>query len=183
MLIEAGNVGNQGAQWTFDYCTTQKDNVCGSQSIQPYDPTHTCQNALGPPQNGQTLDRKFSNAGQMVHWTAACNTRTGSTFDVAVNFTANLASTQILVWGSDGAGFGLTGGTCNTINEPFSGWCACDVDTTTNPVSGAFTFKIPYPPDASASTCDVPCTESIPPSKNNPGCTCICPNSEGCGPL
>ena len=66
MLIEAGNVGNQGAQWTFDYCTTQKDNVCGSQSIQPYDPTHTCQNA--PRAAAERADARQASSPTPARW-------------------------------------------------------------------------------------------------------------------
>src|SRR5262249_15441785 len=33
MFIEAGNVGNQGVQWTFNYCTEQSDSGCDEQSI------------------------------------------------------------------------------------------------------------------------------------------------------
>ncbi len=143
LIVEVGNVGNEGVDWNFKYCTTGLEPDSGTDCTSHVQMVNdVCRSQLGDdggtdPQQGQTPAGKFSNAVQSAHWQT--NSRTGSTFDIEVGFQARTANTIAHL------NNGLSGGvpdptqSCNTFG------CQCDSVTTLNPVVKTFTFEIPFP--------------------------------------
>jgi hypothetical protein len=153
LIVEAGNTGNEGAFWTFKYCTTGLEPDPGTNCTSHVQMVRdVCQAQLGDPssgtnpQQGQTPDGKFSDAVQTVYWTADSDTRgdnqTG--FEIEVTFTANLAYTVAHL------GTGAKNAEKVVIDpDPDVGCnefgCACVSETTPIPNPTSVTFKVPFP--------------------------------------
>lgn len=142
--ILAGNTENSGAFWQFEYCTSSNTDVdtCVN-TIQTANPSGVCQDQLGPPQQGQTVNGKFSNTAQTVHWSTELDTREeADTFDIKVTFQAALADTNMRVWWDNES----DPGTCSQCSI-FAGCCNCKADTTSrnNDATQDVTFNIEFP--------------------------------------
>lgn len=141
LIVSARDIGNEGATWGFEYCTTGQEadeGTCAS----PVQTTSGCRNRLGDnsgtnPQLGQTPGGKFSNAVQSVHWEAGPDTRVGSTFDISVSFAAILANTTAHLSGETVVVDPDLG--CNPFN------CACESETLPAPQTSSFVFEVPFP--------------------------------------
>jgi hypothetical protein len=148
LIVEVGNVGNQGVDWNFKYCTRGLEPDAGTDCtghVQMVD--DVCQAQLGDdsgtdPQQGQTPVGKFSNAVQSAHWQTT--SRTGATFDIEVGFQARTANTIAHL------NNGLSGGVPDPLQSCNTFGCQCNSVTTLNPVVKTFTFEIPYP----STTCN-----------------------------
>ncbi len=143
LIVEAGNIGNEGAFWNFKYCTTGLEPDPGTNCTSHVQMVKdVCQAQLGDdsgtnPQQGQTPDGKFSNAVESVHWQTGPDTRVGKGFDIEVEFVANIANTVShlgvpylppdTIWN------------CNAVG------CACVSVTESTPVSESKTFEVPFP--------------------------------------
>jgi hypothetical protein len=143
LIVDVSNTGNEGVDWTFRYCTTGLEPDPGTNCTGHVQMVRdVCQAQLGDdsgtnPQQGQTPVGKLSNAVQSVYWEAHSDTRVGSTFDITVTFTANIATT-IAHLGSVGNGPDPNAG-CNDFS------CACVSETQLVPVSQTYTFEVPFP--------------------------------------
>jgi hypothetical protein len=153
LMVEAGNMGNEGAFWTFKYCTTGDEPDPGTNCTSHVQmATDVCQAKLGDPssltnpQQGQTPDGKFSNAVQSAYWTGGPDTRVDApSFEIEVKFTANLAYTTAHL----GTGFRNPDDGEEIDPDPVVGCntygCACVSETTPVPDSTSIVFKIPFP--------------------------------------
>ncbi len=151
LTIEGGDAGpgNQGAFTRYRYCTVGTDPSCTS-TIQMVTPFGPCANwVVGPPQQGQTPEGRLSNVAQTVYWQVDPGTYTGSTFDITVTWTVDLATSTSNLWWNKFR---------NLVGDPQSGpegycnsWgCSCGITTTTAPITLSQTFKVPLP---SSSQC------------------------------
>jgi hypothetical protein len=141
LVIEAGDTGNEGTFTRYKYCTLGETVVDCASAIQMTGVSGLCQNFMvGSPQNGQTPDGRLSNVAQTVNWQVDPGTYTGSTFDITVTWTVELATSTSRLWG------GQTNppGYCNLFN------CSCGIDSTSTPMTVSQTFKVPIP---SSSQC------------------------------
>jgi hypothetical protein len=147
--IELGlsQTGNEGAQWTFQYCTggdePDPDTNC-TNHVQTTN-LHICRGYFGDftgtnPQQGQTPQGAFTDAVQTALWAAGPDTRVGSTFDIEVSVTPLIGNTTANLWGNVPYPFedGSPGG-CNNDN------CDCVSRTTKTPLTSSYTFQIPLP--------------------------------------
>jgi len=145
LIVESGKIGpgDIGQQWTFKYCTNgaepDPDTNCTShvQTIE-----RRCRDQLGDfsgtnPQQGQTPQGTFSDAVQSAYWLKDSTMRMGSTFDITVNFTADIAYTTAYLWGSQTEA--RSHATCSLNN------CDCSSITTLFPVVRSHVFQIPFP--------------------------------------
>ena len=146
--LDLSQTGNEGAKWTFKYCTTgyeaDPDTNC-TNHVQTTD-LGTCVGYFGDftntnPQQGQTPKGAFTDAVQTALWVAGPDTRVGSsTFDIFVSVTPIIGNTTANLWGSvpytlsDGSPAG-----CNSVN------CECVSRTTATPLTGGHTFQLPLP--------------------------------------
>src|SRR5699024_1849956 len=104
----AGPPNVEGVDWTFQYCTTGLEPDPGTNCTHHVQMVKdVCQAQLGDmhsgsnPQQGQTPVGKFSDAVQSAHWQAGQDSRVNNkTFDIEVDFTANLATTTAHLSGS-----------------------------------------------------------------------------------
>jgi hypothetical protein len=151
LMLGAGNRGNEGAFWTFTYCTMgdEKDPNPGTDCTPAVQTTSGCRNRLGDnsgknPQQGQTPNGKFSNAVQSVHWEAGPDTRVGSTFDIAVTFQAIITTTTAHLSGVSNC---LPNG--RPCIDPDLGctWddCSCVSEDVVTPQTTTVTFEVPFP--------------------------------------
>ena len=142
LIVDVSNTGNEGVEWGFKYCTTGLEPDPGTNCTGHVQMVKdVCQAQLGDdsgtdPQQGQTPVGKFSNAIQSVHWQADSATRQGKTFDIEVDFQANIANT-IAHLNLNGTPDPIQG--CNAFN------CGCVSVTTPDPVVKSVTFQIPFP--------------------------------------
>jgi hypothetical protein len=147
LAIDAGDTGpgNEGAFTRYRYCTVGTDANCTS-SIQMTGASGTCrQFVVGSPQNGQTPNGRLSNVAQTVYWQVDPNTYGGATtFDIAVTWTVELATSTSFLWAQNLARQGGPMGYCNTFG------CSCGIATSTAPITLSQTFKVPPP---SSSQC------------------------------
>jgi hypothetical protein len=141
---------NEGAQWTFQYCTggdePDPDTDC-TNHVQTTD-LHVCRGYFGDftgtnPQQGQTPKGALTDATQTALWAAGPDTRVGTTtFDIAVSVTPLIGNTTANLWSDDLVPLsdGSPGG-CNSSN------CDCVSRTEAVPLisGGSYTFKIPLP--------------------------------------
>lgn len=141
--LEVGNQGNEGAFWTFRYCTDGEEPDEHSDCTSHVQTTRdVCRARFGDfsgtnPQQGQTPDGKLSNSVQSVHWQQPTSGRTASSFDIEVQFTPVIATTTANLWvptGREGADAG-----CNAAG------CDCVSSTTSARLTKSVTFKVPYP--------------------------------------
>ena len=143
LMVQAGDEGNEGAYWKYIYCTSGNTANCTSH-IQMKGTGICVDYELGDPQNGQTKDGRLSATGQSVQFLAEPDTRVGETFDVLVNFAAEMATTTTNLWygyfdqDEYGRGIGPLGN-CNTFG------CDCYTTTEISPVHKSYTFKVPIP--------------------------------------
>ena len=143
LQLEVGNRGNQGAAWTFKYCTDGQEPDANSDCTSHVQTTKdVCRAQLGDfsgtnPQQGQTPVGKLSNSVQSVHWQQPASGRTGGTFDIGVQFTPVIATTTANLWGLGRLGEANAG--CNGFG------CGCVSSTTAVRPTQSVTFKVPYP--------------------------------------
>ena len=147
IIVDVSNVGNEGANWSFNYCTTGLEPDPGTDCTGHVQMVKdVCQAQLGDdsgtnPQLGQMTTGKFSSSIQSVHWVANPDTRTGSTFDIEVEFVARIGTTIAhLGRGSFDGPDPIAG--CNASG------CACVSTTDVNLVTRSTTFSIPLPSTA-----------------------------------
>jgi hypothetical protein len=144
LIVDVSNTGNEGVDWTFKYCTTGLEPDPGTNCTGHVQMVKdVCQAQLGDdsgtnPQQGQTPFGKFSNAVQSVYWEAHADTRVGSTFDITVTFTANIATTLAHLSSPNVPSPDPNQG-CNGFG------CACVSETQLVPVSLTHTFEVPFP--------------------------------------
>jgi hypothetical protein len=149
LVIEAGDVGNEGTFTQYSYCTAGTTVEDCTSTIQATGQTGTCNDyIIGDPQNGQTPNGRLSGLGQSVNWQVdPASYGDDTSFEVTVNWEANLAtSTSNLWWGAfrghilgPAGGVGPTG-TCDAFG------CSCDIGSNTkSPVETNHTFKVPFP--------------------------------------
>jgi hypothetical protein len=140
LVVEAGNVGNQGTFTRYKYCTIGSTDRDCQPAIQMVGSEAACvQFVVGRPQNGQTPNGRLSNVAQTVNWQVDPNTYTADTFDITVNFNGELATSTSKLW----LGFLRTRadpkGNCNSFG------CSCGIDSQTKPLKVSYTFKVPRP--------------------------------------
>lgn len=140
LIVEAGNMGNQGTFTRYKYCTIGNTDKDCQPAIQMVGSEGACvQFVVGRPQNGQTPNGRLSNVAQTVNWQVDPATYTGSTFDITVNFNGELATSTSKLW------YGFLPrkidpkGNCNGFG------CSCGIDSLTKPVKLSYTFKVPRP--------------------------------------
>ena len=145
--FDLSQTGNEGAKWTFQYCTGGDEpdpNTPCTNHVQTTN-LHVCRGYFGDftgtnPQQGQTPQGAFTNAVQTALWAAGPDTRVGSTFDIEVSVTPIIGNTTANLWGavqvplSDGSPPG-----CNISN------CDCVSRTTATPLTSSYTFQLPLP--------------------------------------
>lgn len=147
LLLEAGNQGNEGAFWTFKYCTNGEEPDTNTNCTSHVQTTKdVCRAQFGDftgtnPQQGQTRNGKLSNSVQSVHWQQPTSGRTGSSFDIGVYFTPVIATTTANLWGPPPHKFdqGDADAGCNTFG------CDCASSTTPARLTQSVIFKVPYP--------------------------------------
>jgi hypothetical protein len=151
LVIQAGDVGNQGAFTNYDYCTVGNSVENCTSSIQMVTPfSGPCQNwVVGPPQQGQTPQGRLSNVAQTVYWRVDPSTYTGPTFDITVTWRVVLATSTSRLWSGP-----FRNRPDNTLNGP-AGMCnvfgcSCGIDTESTPKTVSHTFQVPRP---SSSQC------------------------------
>jgi hypothetical protein len=143
LLVDATNVGGQGVQWNFQYCTTGDSSANCVQHIQMVGQSGICHNfQMGDPQHGQTPGGKFSNAVQTGYWVGQPQSRVGPTFDFDVSFTARLAATGSKLWWGP---LSLAEPAFEVVGECNVFYCDCVNHTEESPVSANFTFQIDFP--------------------------------------
>jgi hypothetical protein len=140
LVVEAGNMGNQGTFTRFKYCTIGNTDRDCQPTIQMVGSEGACvQFVVGRPQNGQTPNGRLSNMAQTVNWQVDPDTYTADTFDITVNFHAELASSESKLWYQFDHRPSSPKGNCNAFG------CSCGLDSQTNPVNLSYTFKVPHP--------------------------------------
>jgi hypothetical protein len=101
LVIEAGDMGNQGTFTRYKYCTvgsTPQDCMSTIQMVTPPN-SGLCENfAVGEPQQGQTPNGRLSNVAQTVTWQVDPATYGGETFNITVSYQVNYAFSQALLW-------------------------------------------------------------------------------------
>jgi hypothetical protein len=136
---------NQGANWTFKYCTTgqdpDRDTNCTSHVQTAKDVCEAAQfgdDSGTNPQQGQTPQGAFTDAVQTVLWQAGPDTRMGrTTFDIEVTVAPKIGYTAVNLWSDDGR---------DRANASCDGGCFCKSNTTENvPPGGSYIFKVPLP--------------------------------------
>lgn len=140
--VKAGNTGNEGASWSFEYNPPFVEAGPGSEE-------NSCTgggdiNALKDPQIGQTPEGKFSNAIQTVQW-YACPSRASDGFEVNVSFTVNMASSTMYVWFYEAECVSPGGGNCK-FTAFGNTFCECDASIFRNTHTVSYQGIIPYPP-------------------------------------
>jgi hypothetical protein len=142
--LDLSQTDNEGAQWTFKYCTGGEEPDDGTNCTSHVQTAKdVCRAQLGDnsgtnPQQGQTPHGAFTDAVQTALWQAGPDTRGGTTFDIEVTVAPNIGITTANLWGSTGRDMEEAG--CNQFN------CECVSKTTTNQLpGGSYIFKIPLP--------------------------------------
>lgn len=145
--LDLSQTGNEGAKWTFKYCTGGEEPDPGTNCTSHVQTAKdVCRAQLGDdsgtnPQQGQTPLGAFTDAVQTALWQAGPDTRTGrTTFDIEVTVTPHIGYTTANLWDRDeGDPDGKDAG-CNEFS------CDCVSKTTTNQLpGGSYIFKIPLP--------------------------------------
>ncbi len=143
--LDLSQTDNQGANWTFKYCTGGEEPDDGTNCTSHVQTAKdVCRAQLGDdsgtnPQQGQTPQGAFTDAVQTALWQAGPDTRTGrTTFDIEVTVAPNIGYTTANLWGTGRMDSQDAG--CNTFN------CDCVSTTTTNQLpGGSYVFKVPLP--------------------------------------
>ncbi|MCP4465725.1 MAG: hypothetical protein GY813_03105 [Halieaceae bacterium] len=151
LLVKAGIAGTQGRYTDYVYCTGdtgESDGNCistvqmtGSGVCVDYD--------VGEPEDGQKPSGSMSSIAQSVQWLVGEDgTYPGvygnaTHYPITVNWSVDLATSTSRLWsgpfsapGSDENG---PTGMCNDSG------CSCSIETTTNPLTASYTFKVPLP--------------------------------------
>ena len=115
---------------------------------------------VGEPQDGQTPSGSMSTVKQSVQWVVGEDgTYPGiygnaTHYPITVNWSVDLATSTSRLWpgpfsapGSDDNG---PTGMCNDSG------CSCSIETTTNPITASYTFKVRLP----SSDCSAPSTKT-----------------------
>ena len=99
LVVEAGDLPNEGAFTRYRYCTVGNTPGCAS-NIQLIDVGAPCQqDVAGQPQQGQTPNGRLSGTAQTVNWQVDPATYGGAaTFDVTVTWQVNLAVSETFLW-------------------------------------------------------------------------------------
>jgi len=144
--LDLSQTTNQGALWTYRYCTRGEEPDAGTHCTSHVQTTKdVCRAQLGDsttganPQQGQTPVGAFTDAVHTALWQAGPDTRTGkSTFDIDVTITPTIGNTTANLWGASGKDERNAG--CDPNN------CDCVSKTTKTPLTGgSYIFKIPLP--------------------------------------
>jgi hypothetical protein len=149
LVIHAGDIGNEGAFTEYLYCTVGDTPENCTSTVQMTGASGLCrQFVVGSPQNGQTSNGRLSDVAQTVYWRVDPGTYTGSTFDITVTWTVELATSTSLLW--DDHQF-------NEDPPPYSppgycnAWgCSCGIASQSTPTTVSHTFQVPRP---SSSQC------------------------------
>ena len=165
LLVKAGITGNEGRYTDYAYCTGdtgENDGSCistvqmtGSGVCVDYD--------VGDPEDGQKPSGSMSSVAQSVQWVVGENGTypkvygNATHYPITVNWSVDLATSTSRLWpgafsapGSDENG---PTGMCNDSG------CSCSIETTTNPLTASYTFKVPLP----SSDCSAPSPPTPPP--------------------
>jgi hypothetical protein len=150
--LNLSQTDNQGANWTFKYCTGGEEPDDGANCTSHVQTAKdVCRAQLGDdsgtnPQQGQTHVGAFTDAVQTALWQAGPDTRTGrTTFDIEVTVTPNIGVTTANLWGDNELKRSWRSAGCNEFN------CDCVSNTTTNQLpGGSYIFKVPLP----STTCE-----------------------------
>ena len=144
--LDLSQTTNQGAVWTYRYCTTGEEPDAGGNCTSHVQTAKygVCTGQLGEstgtnPQQGQRPVGAFTDAVHTALWQAGPDTRTGkSTFDIDVTITPTMGYTEANLWGASGRD--QRHATCNVVN------CECTSNTIKTPLTGgSYIFKIPLP--------------------------------------
>jgi len=145
LVIDAGDIGNEGAFTKYLYCTAGSTVENCTSTIQMTGQSGLCQQfVVGAPQNGQTPNGRLSDVAQTVNWRVDPSTYTGATFDITVTWTATLATSTSYLWAGhildlDNGNSGPTG-YCNGAG------CSCGINTPpSTPTTVSHTFQVPRP--------------------------------------
>ncbi|NEX64629.1 hypothetical protein [Noviherbaspirillum galbum] len=144
--LELSQTTNQGAMWTYRYCTGgEEPDAGGNCTSHVQTAKDVCRAQLGDntgtnPQQGQRPVGAFTDAVHTALWQAGPDTRVGkSTFDIQVTVTPTIGNTTANLWGA--SGFDNNHAGCDPDN------CDCVSTTTKTPLTGgSYVFKIPLPP-------------------------------------
>ena len=162
LLLKAGITGNEGRYTDYVYCTGgtgDKDGSCIS-TVQMKGKGVCVDYDVGEPQDGQTPSGSMSTVKQSVQWVVGEDgTYPGiygnaTHYPITVNWSVDLATSTSRLWpgpfsapGSDDNG---PTGMCNDSG------CSCSIETTTNPITASYTFKVRLP----SSDCSAPSTKT-----------------------
>ena len=150
LVVEAGNMGNQGTFTRYRYCTIGDSVQDCTPTIQMGGAEGACrQFVVGDPQNGQTPNGRLSNVAQTVNWRVDPDTYTGSTFDITVSSRAELTTSTSQLW---------THRFHNNSRAP-EGYCNiwgcdCAITSVTTPTIVSHTFKVPFPSSSHCPSSD-----------------------------
>lgn len=150
LVIQAGDLGNEGAVTAYVYCTVGNSVENCTSSIQMITPfSGPCQNwVVGPPQQGQTPDGRLSDVAQTVYWRVDPSTYTGATFDITVDWAVDLATSTSMLWNGTFQDIPFDGNIGPVGNCNFWG-CNCGIDTEITPgLAVSYTFTV-IPPSSS----------------------------------
>jgi hypothetical protein len=147
LLIEAGDLPNQGAFTRYRYCTVGSGPQDCHSTIQMTNPSgDICHDyVVGQPQQGQTPNGRLSNVAQTVNWQVDPKTYGSSeTFDITVTWQAVITWTQAYLWDGqffdpDNQRYANPTGQCNPVG------CSCEIAFDTQVDTASFTFKVPFP--------------------------------------
>ncbi len=152
LLVKAGITGNEGRYTDYAYCTEDTGKNAGTciSTVQMTDTKGLCVDYdVGDPSDGQKPSGSMSGVAQSVQWVVGENgTYPGiygnaTHYPITVNWSVDLATSTSRLWsgpfsapGSDENG---PTGMCNDSG------CSCSIETTTNPLTASYTFKVPLP--------------------------------------
>ena len=152
LLVKAGITGNEGRYTDYAYCTDDTGKNAGTciSTVQMTDTKGLCVDYdVGDPSDGQKPSGSMSGVAQSVQWVVGENgTYPGiygnaTHYPITVNWSVDLATSTSRLWsgpfsapGSDENG---PTGMCNDSG------CSCSIETTTNPITASYTFKVPLP--------------------------------------
>ena len=152
LLVKAGITGNEGRYTDYAYCTEDTGKNAGTciSTVQMTDTKGLCVDYdVGDPSDGQKPSGSMSGVAQSVQWVVGENgTYPGiygnaTHYPITVNWSVDLATSTSRLWsgpfsapGSDENG---PTGMCNDSG------CSCSIETTTNPITASYTFKVPLP--------------------------------------
>ncbi|MGH6919716.1 MAG: hypothetical protein ACREJ0_18665 [Geminicoccaceae bacterium] len=147
LVVHAGDTGNEGAFTNYLYCTGGNTVANCTSSIQMTGQSGLCQQLdVGSPQNGQTPNGRLSEVAQTVNWQVDPGTYTGSTFDITVTWTVQLATSTSKLWADVFTNFPPTGNGPTGPTGDCNHWgCSCGIELVTTPITVSHTFNVSFP--------------------------------------